>query len=117
MAWFRVDDQLHGHPKARQAGLAAMGLWSLAGSYSASYGLAGDVPAHYVAGWPNGRKLAQALVACGLWETTENGWRFHDWDDYQPSADEIEEARAAARRRQREHRQKLRSQRDNQETK
>lgn len=26
MPWFKVDDKIHSHPKARRAGLAAMGL-------------------------------------------------------------------------------------------
>lgn len=27
MPWFKVDDRLHDHFKARQAGKAAMGVW------------------------------------------------------------------------------------------
>lgn len=33
MAWFKVDDKLHSHPKLYRASLRAMGLWVLAGSW------------------------------------------------------------------------------------
>lgn len=115
MPWFKVDDQLHSHPKARGASLSAIGLWSLCGSYSMSYKLDGFVPAWFAHGFPNGKKLAQELVRVGLWHNAirdgEDGYQFHDWTDYQPSADEIEADREAARKRQRAHREKRRNQR------
>jgi len=43
MPWFKVDDALHSHPKTRKAGLAAMGLWVVAGSFSASYMTSGFI--------------------------------------------------------------------------
>lgn len=44
MPWFKVDDQLHSHPKPRRASLAALGLWTLSGSYSMAYKLDGSHP-------------------------------------------------------------------------
>lgn len=113
MAWFKVDDGLHGHPKTRRAGLAAMGLWAVAGAYTSAYRLDGFVPAHYVASWPSGRKSAQQLVAAGFWEAAEDpdegpGWRFHDFADYNPTAVELEAEREAARERQRKSRARRR---------
>jgi hypothetical protein len=110
VAWFRVDDMLHSHPKARKAGLPAMGLWTLAGSFSMAYKLDGFVPEWFIVSWPNGKKLAGLLVEVECWEPTvrdgQPGWQFHDWDDYQPLAEEIEKRRAQSRDRQRRHRQK-----------
>lgn len=108
MAWFKIDDTLHSHPKVRRAGAAAIGLWTASGAYSSAYKLDGFVPLDYVTTWPGGRKLAAALVTAGLWEAAESGWRFHDWSDYQPSAEEIEAERAATRDRQRAFRQRRR---------
>lgn len=120
MPWFKVDDTLHGHPKSRGAGLAAMGLWSLAGAYSSAYKQSGFVPADYVKTWPNGPKLARTLHDWGLWHDDTDacecipedrkigGWYFHDWADYQMTADEIERDRDLARRRQRKRRDALR---------
>lgn len=111
MAWFRVDDMLHSHPKARKAGLSAIGLWSLAGSFSMAYKLDGFVPEWFIKNWPQGPKLAAALVDTMLWEPTvkdgQRGWQFHDWPDYQPLSEEIEKSRANSRERQRKHRQKI----------
>jgi hypothetical protein len=110
--WFKVDDTLHSHPKTRKAGLAAIGLWSVAGSWSMAYKTDGFVPDWFVTSWPKGTTLAAALVKAGKWETGvkdgEQGWYVHDWNDYQPSAEEIEADREAARDRQRRHRARLR---------
>lgn len=35
--WFRVDDKLHTHEKALLAGVPAMGLWVMCGSWCASH--------------------------------------------------------------------------------
>ena len=128
MSWFKCDDQLHGHPKARDAGLEAMGLWVVAGTYSAAYKLDGFIPAHYVASWPKGRTLARNLVGPVLWhvnspdlvceclpagaDLTKPGWWMHDYQDYNPTADEVEKDREAARERQRRRREKRRTSQD-----
>lgn len=105
MPWFKVDDTLHGHPKVHRAGLKAMGMWVLGGSYAASYVTEGFVPEWWVAGVRGGRRLAAQLVAAGLWmpfvKDGEDGWIFHDWNKFQPSHAEIKANRAAASERQR----------------
>lgn len=112
MPWFRTDDTLHSHPKPRRAGLAAMGLWVLAGSYCSQYATEGFVPAWFVTGWPSGRRHANALVNAGLWypdhRNGEDGWLFHDWEHYQMSLEEIERDRELNRERQRKFREKRR---------
>ena len=104
VAWFRIDDQLHSHPKARAAGLAALGMWSVAGAHSMAYKTDGFVPDWFVRSWPSSQKLAERLVSAGLWRAAErggeHGWVFHDWLDYQSSSSEIEADREKARRRQ-----------------
>jgi hypothetical protein len=104
VAWFRIDDQLHSHPKVRAAGLPALGLWSVAGAHSMAYKTDGFVPDWFVKSWPNSRKLADRLVTAGLWlpaeRNGETGWKFHDWLDYQSSSEDIEADREKARRRQ-----------------
>lgn len=112
MPFFRTDDQMHGHPKARRAGLASLGLWNMGGSHSMAYKTDGFVPDWFVTSWAGGRKAADALVSVGLWDKSEKdgeqGYQFHDWHDYQPSAEEIERDRERARERQRESRRRLR---------
>lgn len=117
MPWFKVDDTLHGHPKPRRAGLAAMGLWSLAGSYASQYTTEGFVPEWFVTSWPSGRKHADALSKVGLWRpgesAGESGWWFHDWEHYQMTREEIERDRELNRERQRKFRESRRKAREN----
>lgn len=89
MPWFKVDDELHEHRKARKAGKAAMGVWVLAGSWAADNGTGGFVPEDVVRRWGTSAD-AKRLVDAGLWKVEtlhdEDGWRFHDWNHFQPSA-------------------------------
>jgi hypothetical protein len=113
VTWFKVDDGLYGHPKAMAAGLEAMGLWTLCGSYCGRYLTDGFVPATYVRSLGERTRLARRLVAAGLWYEDEKdgqkGWSFHEWEHYQPTRSDVEADREAARTRQRKHRD---SQRD-----
>lgn len=89
MPWFKVDDQLHDHRKARAAGKAAMGVWVLAGSWCSERENDGFVPASVLSRW--GTKAdAKRLVEAGLWVggvlDGEPGWWFHDWTIFQPDA-------------------------------
>ena len=108
MPWFNADDKMHSHPKPRQAGLEAMGLWLLAGTYCSDYLTEGFVPDWYVDSWPKGRRLAQKLVEVRLWEATGDGWRFLSWDEYQRTKEQIEEDRRKARERQKKWRDQRR---------
>ncbi len=89
MPWFKVDDKLHDHRKARKAGKAAMGVWVLAGSWSMDNDTDGFVPADVLPRWGTPSD-ARKLVIAGLWDddewSGEQGWRFHDWSRFQPSA-------------------------------
>ncbi len=82
-----------------------------------AYKTDGWVPAWYLESWgKTGLTAARKLVEEGLWDEVvdgpEPGWRFHDWDDYQPSSDEIERDREAARVRQRRSREARRKARE-----
>jgi hypothetical protein len=49
---------------------------------------------------PHPEDVAEHLVAVGLWEPAPNGYRVHDYLDYNPSRDEVEQKRESARDRQ-----------------
>ena len=89
MPWFKVDDQLHDHRKARTARKAAIGVWTLAGSWSMANKTDGFVPASVLSRWGT-KGDAGRLIEAGLWypdqQDGEQGWRFHDWLNYQPDA-------------------------------
>ena len=105
MVWFRIDDKLHDHPKAWKAGIPALGLWSVAGSWCGDNLTDGFVPDYVAARWDkNYRRLAARLVDAGLWtpHTRDGvaGWQFHDWREFQPTAEKVKADRQAAAERQ-----------------
>lgn len=100
MTWFKVDDGLHGHPKARAAGLTALGMWVVGGSYSSHQLLDGHVPSWQVASWKGGPRAASQLVEAGLWVPAADGFQFHDWQQSNPLRDEVMAAREKTRKRQ-----------------
>lgn len=99
MSWFKIDDTLGNHPKARAAGLPAMGLWAVSGSYCAQYLTDGLVPDWFPRSWTDGDPLAKELVAAGLWTETEHGYQFHDWHSCNPTREQVLSERDAARQR------------------
>lgn len=98
MPWFKVDNKLHDHRKARKAGKAAMGVWALAGSWCMASETDGFVPENVLTRWGN-KKDAERLVDAGFWVPAEHegeeGWRFHDWLNYQPDARTLQLVREA----------------------
>jgi hypothetical protein len=97
MPWFYVDDAFHTHPKLRKCGLEAVGLWAVCGSLSCGYLTDGFIDEDYVKQWSHGLLLARRLVDAGLWEPTQrdgqNGWSFHDWEQFQLTRSTVESKR------------------------
>jgi hypothetical protein len=112
MPWFKIDDSLWGHPKWLNASPAARALWVTAGSWCMAQVQDGKVPSIVLPMLGGKPKNAAELVAVGLWEELPDGWLFHDWHDYQPSREQIETDRHAARERQRRARDKAKSHRE-----
>lgn len=97
MTWFKVDDSFHSNPKVLGASPGALGLWVVAGSWSAQNLTEGFVPRHVLPRLiQRADKFATELERVGLWFRTENGFQFHDWTDYNPTREEA----VAARERQ-----------------
>ena len=106
MSWFKVDDQLAFNAKIVAAGNEAMGLWVRAGSWSAAQLTNGFIPEHMAIAMANGMANAMAngmakpcgadaLVMAGLWDEVDGGYQFHDWAEFQPSAEAEKEKRKA----------------------
>lgn len=98
MGWFKVDDQLAFHAKSVMAGNSAMGLWVRAGSWSSAQLTDGFIPTHMANAMANAMANPcdqDALVMAGLWNEVDGGFRFHEWQDFQPSAEAEKEKRKA----------------------
>ena len=106
MAWGRLDDKFHSHPKVASLGgymLACVGLHALALSWCNDHLTDGFIPAEQVprltgaleqllsegAPWV----LVARLVDVGMWEEQENGFHIHDFLDYNPSRRDVLRAR------------------------
>lgn len=110
MTWFRVDDGFYDHPKVADLPDAAIALWTRAGSWCAKHLTDGAVPTRALRRFCDDPDVAaKALVDSGLWDRTVEGFLFHDWDNYQPSRDEVEERRADHARRQAAYRDRLKT--------
>lgn len=106
MAWARIDDGFHDHPKIDELSLAAVGLWTLCLTWAHRHRKTALVPGHItearvrkIAG-KQADSLAQELVTSRLWEieTGIGGWVIHDFADYLPKERDPDERREAGRK-------------------
>lgn len=102
--WFKVDDGFWSHPKVIELSAEAGWLWARAGSYSAHHLTDGVVTGGTLRMLGATRDAAVELVMAGLWDHDEvaKTWQFHDWDEYQPSREQVEADRRKAAERMRE---------------
>jgi hypothetical protein len=104
VSWFKTDDKLPNHRKARAVrkshpdksrDVAPFGIWVMAGALSDD----GWVPLEVIEDWDdNAEELADRLVAAGFWHPTtrdgEPGYVFHDWPDHNPVKDDSDPSKA-----------------------
>ena len=127
MTWFKVDDGFSSSKKVlsipRTQRLAAVGLWTMAGNWSAKELTDGVVPKYVLDELGATPKLIQALIDARLWDdgrstearsrldgTSAEAWSsagdcgpcivFHNWPKYQPTRDGVEEERRKSAERQ-----------------
>lgn len=108
-----VDDALPDHRKVRKLRdekLAAVGLWTLCGSWCCATLSDGFVPLEVVRRFDPEEIVAKRLCDVGLWGISEDdgetGYRFHDWDEYQLSSQRVRKKKADNAARQRAFRER-----------
>lgn len=106
MTWFKVDDSFDFHPKAVAAGNAALGLWVRAGAYSSRQLTEGFIPTGLLSALDAKPRDAAALVRAGLWTVVDGGYRFHQWEQANPTRAKVLAEREATAERQRRAREK-----------
>lgn len=118
MTWFRVDDSFWTHPKVlaipRKDRPTAVGLWTLAGSYSGNHLTDGLVGTNMLDEFGVPKRYALQLVEVRLWHAPgddcpscgkcekcleagielRTGYRFHDFHEWNPSRAEVKQNRA-----------------------
>jgi hypothetical protein len=129
MTWVRIDDHFDEHPKLAEAGVVCWGVWLAALAYCNRNLTDGFIPWTVARGlgswevldvemeegrrrvWEIGRAtgmhgedmdtewVIERLVAVGLWEQVDGGFRVHDYTDYQPTKAEVLAERAKTKER------------------
>lgn len=103
MPWAKFDDRLHTHRKIMQIDNDAMAVWVCSVTYCAENltdGFLTEGEADRLLALRNAPKqiVKQLLQVC-LWENAANGYRVHDFLDYNPSREDalkLKDERAAA---------------------
>lgn len=100
---FASSDPVMKMPRSRRA--AAVGLWTLAGTWSARFLKDGFVPSHMVEEFGT-LDDAALLVEVKLWRRRRDGFLFVDWARWQRTREQVEAFRKAERDRKAEYRAK-----------
>jgi hypothetical protein len=95
MPWFKVDDGFYAHPKTMELSDGAVCLWTMAGTWCAHHLTDGVVPFAALPALRGDAERARELLDAGFWESHPKGYRFHDWEQYQPTKDETLQRRRA----------------------
>lgn len=93
--WFKVDDSFFSNPKTAMLSDGATALWLRSGSWSAQQLTDGFIPSRMVSMFRGSDDSVRELCDVGLWERDDerDGYRFHDWSDYQPDGEEVDALR------------------------
>ena len=104
MTWFKVDDGFWSHPKTLALSPHAIALWVRAGSYCGKHLTDGHVSTAILPMLQGNAAAAEELIDAGLWKAADNGYAFHDWEEYQDTREAVEKRRESWKERQRKHR-------------
>lgn len=100
MAWFKVDDGFYTSQKVmripREIRPQALGVWLMAGTWSADKMTDGVVPAHILNEFGCNTEIFDAMIKSGLWKLHPDVNPgddvvivFHDWCEYQPTREQM----------------------------
>lgn len=99
MTWVKLDDHFPDHPKLQALGDdydAGLSLEVRGLCYCAANLTDGFIPLRK---FSNEQTTIDRLVAVGLWEPVDGGYRVHDYLEYNPSRAKVEAERATTRDR------------------
>lgn len=129
MVWVRLDDQFDQNPKVAQVGPLGIALWTVGLAYCNRNLTDGFIPwttAQSLLSWeylgpeePDGRRrryqisttcgmagntvtnadVIEMLLDAGLWEELPNGYRVHDFSEFQPTKEQVLAERESSKAR------------------
>lgn len=103
MTWVRLDDQFADHPKVTGLSCEAFRLHITAMCWTSAQLTDGVVPFQAMRrlGWfcADPQAAASELVESGAWDLHPDGYTIHDYLDYNPSREQVQKERTAARER------------------
>jgi hypothetical protein len=113
MAWLRIESNFASHRKVLAAGqqlgkgavARVIGIWTIGACYAVAHLTDGLVPGIILEDTRYDKKpgeIIDAMVAAGLLHAEGNGYRLHDFNDYNPSAAAVLEKRRIDVARKRE---------------
>lgn len=110
MAWVRIDDQLHSHPKIVEAGNVAVGAWIRMLAWTAAHLTDGRLSMSVALMMANGdQSIPERLCTVGLLDDLGGGdLEIHDYLDWNPTADHVRAEREKSLLRVKRHRAKKR---------
>jgi len=106
MAYMIMDDGFYDHPKIVALSPDAFRAHVMAMGYAQRHLTDGYVPKNIAPGLA----IVRELIKANLWEPSDDGWRIHDWLDWNTPASVVKARREAARERQRRWRRNARGQ-------
>lgn len=106
MAWGRIDDKLYSHRKTMRIPRAhrceAMGLWTLAISWSNNHGTDGYVPRDIWDEFGTSQDMSRLLVDAGYWIETDDGFLIANFSEYNLTSNDMLAKREAEAKRKRQ---------------
>lgn len=110
MTWLKIDDNVPHHKKMLAAGPAAAWLWLCGVAYCQRHKTDGFIPREALPwlGVVKPQPLALVLVRVALWHVEGEGWRVHDFLDWNASSEERQERSGQKAERQQRWRDKKR---------
>lgn len=106
--WVRLDANFATNHKVlalmgTKAGEHALLVYVFSLGYCGSHGHDGFIPRAALGTFHGNARDAALLCDVGMWDEIAGGWNVHDWDEYQPTSEEVkarsQRARAAAEKR------------------
>lgn len=103
MSWAKIDDRANEHHKLLDAGPEAAWMWTCGLMYANRQpkrdGRIPEAAILMLYPFKAPKKLASKLVAVGLWERADGAYVIHNYHKWNPSPEQVEQARAAGRAR------------------